>query len=132
MSSIHVKQKFVAEGKPCSALEAAVHEGVASIFEREYAGSEPEYVQYDSNKTTQWYGQLKLVAPEIYFEESGETFRKFAFHDPEDGEDWKVYKTGVWLVEKFMYAKNLKIIDMIDIPAKDVIQFYEMTGVSLK
>lgn len=125
----HMRQGFHYDTEPSSALEAAIYEGCATIFERDYADSAPlwgNYQQENEETLRRWYEAMKAITAEEYFEESGETWKKWAFYDPETHESWRVYKVGTWLVDGIMKAKNLDIVDLHDRTAKEILDLINL------
>jgi len=121
----HMAQGFHL-GSRFSALESAIYEGCATIFERDYAGSTPKWADYSKEDTAtlqRWYEAMKGISAEQYFEPSGETWRKWAFYDPEADESWRVYKVGVWLVEGALKSSNLDIMQLNSMTASEILSY---------
>lgn len=71
-------------------------EGMATVFEREYAPWKPYWGEYEDDDTMRaWYEELKML------QESNEKNRDYFFMHP-DGRRWIVYKTGAWVVDKLV------------------------------
>jgi hypothetical protein len=112
--------------EPCSALEAAVYEGCATIFERDYLGSNPRWADYSMHdeKTLQsWLDEIRTITADQYFEPSGETWRKWAFYDAETDASWRIYKTGTWLVETVMRKTGLNAIELNSLSADEITNY---------
>lgn len=121
----HIGQGFY-NSKPCSALEAAIYEGCASVFEKEYlsiAAKWTNYAQHTDEELFGWLEQIKNIDADQYFESSGETWRKWAFFDPDTGELWRIYKTGTWLIEKIIAKNDVNSLELNDLNAE---QIYKM------
>ena len=119
----HMAQEFQLASQ-FSAVESAIYEGCATIFEREYTESTPKWADYskeDPATLQRWYDIMKDISAEQYFEESGETWQKWAFYDPETDESWRIYKVGTWIVEDILRKKNLDIIDLSPMTAKEIL-----------
>lgn len=122
----HLAQGFYYEGKQFSALESAIYEGCGTIFERDYADSNPAWGNYsgeDEETLQRWYEEMKTVTAEQYFEASGETWRKWAFYDEETGESWRVYKVGTWLVDTILKKEDMDIIELSSKMADDILSY---------
>lgn len=122
----HVSQGFHL-GQEFSALESAVHEGCATVFERDYAQSSPKWGDYQKEgeeKLRQWYEAMKPITAEQYFEPTSETWRKWAFYDPETDESWRVYKVGTWIVDEVMRRNKLSSIDLNNMSAKEILEIW--------
>lgn len=123
----HIGQGFY-NSDPCSAIEAAIYEGCATIFEREYANSSPDWGDYSmhSEKTlSTWLKEIKTITADQYFEPSGDTWRKWAFRDPETNESWRVYKVGTWIVENVMRKTKLSVIELNEMSAHEILGRFE-------
>ncbi len=121
----HIGQGFY-NTEPCSALEAAVYEGCATVFERDYLGSEPKYADYsmyDEETLQYWLSEIKTITTDQYFEPSGETWRKWAFYDAETNSSWRIYKTGTWLVENLMRRTGLNAIELNSLSADKIMNY---------
>ena len=126
--AFHITQGFTYEAGQFSALDAAIYEGCATIFEREYANSTPKHGDYSREspaKLQEWLAAIRGITADQYFEESGETWRKWAFYDAETDESWKIYKTGTWLVDTILQQGSLDIIDLQGMSAAAVLALYE-------
>lgn len=77
-------------------LFGATTEGLATVFERDYANSEPLWASYEDDETMRdWLRELKELPV------TGEKNRDYFVKHP-DGRKWIVYKTGVWIVDKLL------------------------------
>ena len=122
----HVAQGFHL-GNQFSALESAVYEGCATAFERDYAESVPDWAHYQKEgeeKLRQWAESMKPITAEQYFEPSGETWKKWAFYDPETNESWRVYKVGTWIVDDVMRKNNLTAVDLNSMNASEILELW--------
>ena len=123
----HIGQGFY-NSVPCSALEAAIYEGCATVFERDYLGSEPKYADYSmhNEETLQsWFDKIRTITAEDYFEPTGEIWRKWAFYDPETDASWRIYKTGTWVVERVMRKTGLDAIELNSLSAHEITNYLE-------
>ena len=77
-------------------LYGAITEGLATVFERNYANSAPLWGKYESDEIMHaWLKELKDL-PETEIKD------KNYFVEHTDGRKWIVYKTGVWIIDKLM------------------------------
>lgn len=123
----HIAQGFHL-GKEFSALESAVYEGCATVFERDFAYSAPQWGDYhkeSEEKLRQWYESMKSITAEQYFESSGETWRKWAFYDSETDESWRIYKVGTWIVDDVMSRKGFSAVDLNSMTAEEILAVWE-------
>lgn len=118
----HVAQGFDMDSR-FSALDSAVYEGCATVFEREYAHSTPKWGNYQKEDATtlqRWYNEMSGITADQYFEESGETWQKWAFYDPETDESWRVYKVGTWIVDQVLAQSKYTILDLCSMSAEEI------------
>lgn len=123
----HIGQGFY-NSEPCSAIEAAIYEGCATIFEREYTNSSPKWSDYsghDEETLRAWFEEMKTITADQYFERSGDTWRKWAFFDPDTKESWKTYKVGTWIVENIISKTELNIIELNSMSANEILARFE-------
>ncbi len=124
--SFHLSQGFTGEDGPFSAVDNALYEGMATVFEREYAGVfEPygDYRQISEKKLKWWTEELREMSAEVFADE--EVYSKWKFYHPELKEQWIAYRTGTWLVDKILKKKGLTILDLRTKKATDVLSMYD-------
>lgn len=120
--AFHIKQKFTFHSFPNSALEAAVYEGCATVFEREHGNGAVPYGKYDDvsqDTLAGWLASVKAVG-HSYFEDDA-IWHTWAFYHPETNERWIIYKLGTWLVDQTLEKYGLTIIDLQEKTAADII-----------
>lgn len=123
----HMVDKFTyADGK-FSGIEAAIAEGKAVVFEMRYANSTPHYANWqdEQEKIQGWYETLKNITADQYFEESGETWQKWAFWDDETHEASKVYKVGTWIIDQVLEARSLDIVELCGMPPQQILKWFK-------
>lgn len=109
----HINQGFTHEQSPFTALQAAVYEGCAVTFEREYGGGEAIYADFSEHSDEEladWHHQLEQVGLK-YFEDT-DTWLRWAQYHTELNQKWIIYKVGTWLVERILVENNLNILDL--------------------
>ena len=119
----HINQGFTLAQSPFTALHAAIYEGCAVKFEREYGGGEAAYADYSQHSEEEllsWYRQLDAVGVK-YFEDS-DTWQKWAFYNPELDQKWLVYKVGTWVVDRILDQNNLNVLELQDKAAGDILK----------
>ncbi len=124
--SFHICQGFTGEDGPFSAIDNAIYEGMATVFEREYAGVlEPygDYRQISIEKLKQWAEELKKLSAEAFADEG--VYSKWKFYHPELNERWIAYRTGTWLVDEVLKKKRITILDLRASNAADVLSMYD-------
>lgn len=120
--SFHIQQGFTYSDSPFTALDAAVYEGSAIAFEREYAKNDAVYGDYSTHTDEQlkgWLSEIKSVGTR-YFEDE-ETWHRWAFYHPEYDQKWIIYKVGSWLVDRILSTNNLDILDLKDKTAQQIV-----------
>ncbi len=95
-------------------LYGAVTEGLATVFERDYADSQPLWGEYEDDETMdKWLHELEALSPK-----SEKDMDYFVNHP--DGRKWIVYKTGVWIVDKLLQSDE-NLFELMKLGHNDVI-----------
>lgn len=93
-------------------------EGLATVFERDYAGAKPLWGNYEDDATMHaWLGELKSLP------NTGEKNRDYFVQHP-DGRKWIVYKTGVWMIDKLL-ASGEDLLQLMQLSHKEIISKFE-------
>lgn len=115
--SMHVVQGFTKEaweGKPLPALDHAVYEGCATVFERERAGTDPPWGHYVRDQTMlAWAGELAALPLDYDWAE-------WKFWHPEKRQPWILYRTGTFVVDRALAAAGLEIEDLAALSAAEI------------
>ncbi len=78
------------------ALFGATTEGLATVFERDYADAKPLWANYEDDTIMYaWLDELKKLP-----NTKEKNIDYFVLHP--DGRKWIVYKTGVWMIDKLV------------------------------
>lgn len=123
--AFHVNQNYTGEGGPFSAVENALYEGMATVFEREYCGKWQPYGDYRKTTTEllqQWLEELQNLS----LKEFEENYSDWKFYHPKLKEQWIVYKVGTWLVDEVLARYKLTIMDLCNKTAKDVLDLHNL------
>jgi len=97
--------------KEISAIEQAIFEGAATVFERERAGTKPLWgVADDKDAIRKWLEEIRQL-PLDY------DFRKYKFYDPETGRRWILYRVGTYIVDQAL--RNNPKLRIEDIATKE-------------
>jgi len=122
----HLYQHFTSEDdSPLSAIEDAIYEGMATVFERDYEGTLQPYGDYREASLANlkyWVSELEKIGSEYY--EDKALFQKWKFYNKDLKERWISYKVGVWIVDQVLMKKKLTILDLKDRTAKEVFALY--------
>lgn len=107
-----------------SALDSAIYEGMATVFERTYTDLKEPYSDYDATDKLllqKWQSELAKITPEEFLANDGTLWRQWAFYDESDEFGWKLYKTGAWLVDRYLEKSGDDILDIVHMPAADIV-----------
>lgn len=121
--SFHLQQGFTYGDSPFTALDAAIYEGSAIKFERDYGKNDAiygDYSAYSEEQLKQWLEEIRAVGTEYF--ENEETWRKWAFYHPEHDEKWIVYKVGSFVLDNVLATSGLGIIDLRDTSADEILK----------
>lgn len=122
--AFHLYQNYTAESGPFSAIENAVYEGMATVFEREYCGIWQPYGDYretSESNLKQWLEDLRQLS----LEDFQNAYNEWKFYHPKLKERWIVYRTGTWIIDQVLRKKHLTILDLSKMTAADVLRLYE-------
>ena len=122
----HLVQGHTSEessAKYTSALDSATYEGMATVFERKYGNLTEPYGDYsttDESLLQKWQSELAEITPEEFLANDGALWRQWAFYDKHDDYGWKLYKTGAWIVDRYLEESGEDILDIVHMPAADI------------
>lgn len=112
------------------ALDSAIYEGCASVFEREYTHPEllpGDYSDCTESQLQEWCSALAEISNDDYRNGDTGLWVKWALYDKETGERWRVYKVGTWLVDKALQQSGKGILDLRSLTAEEI---HRLTGES--
>jgi uncharacterized protein YjaZ len=123
----HLYQHFTGEDTtPFSAIEDALYEGMATVFERDREGTLQPYGDYSKasvKSLKEWVKELREIGPSYYDDTA--LYRKWKFYNNELKEQWISYKVGVWIVDQILDKKKCTILDLKDMTAKEILSLYD-------
>lgn len=108
---VHHLVRYTAED-PGSIIERAVTEGMATAFERDFAGSTPPWLPYPEN-VAEWATEL-LALP------AGGPEKEWLFRNA-DGRRWIGYKVGTYWVDLAMKASGRSAATLVATPTREVL-----------
>lgn len=110
----HLTRGWVVHGGPkrISLLEAIISEGLATAFERDFAGSTPPWGEYPGNVES-WLEEV-LALPTCA------SYREWMFHHP-DGRQWIGYRTGTYIADRAKARSGLSAADLVRTPPGEVL-----------
>lgn len=96
-------------------------EGLATVFERDYAKYQPLYGKYEDDKTMQaWWAELQTA---------GWSQHDDLFFNHPDGRRWVGYQTGTWLIDQAIKKSGKTVMELTVLPADDI---FELAGLNKK
>jgi len=122
--AFHLYQGYTGETGPFSAIENAIYEGMATVFEREYCGVWQPYGDYretSEDSLKHWLQDLRQLS----LEDFKNTYREWKFYHPKLKERWIVYKVGTWIADQVLEKQKLTILDLSTKTAADMLKLYE-------
>jgi uncharacterized protein YjaZ len=108
---LHHLVRFPAEN-PTSLIKHAVTEGMATAFERDFAGATPPWGQYPEDVAT-WAAEFESLP-------SGAPRQDWLFRHP-DGRRWIGYKVGTYWVDRAIKASGGSAATLLAMPASEVL-----------
>lgn len=120
----HTSQSPTAEYR--SALDSAIYEGCATVFEREYAKSYSpwgDYSQHTKDELERWVKELRRINIDDFAQDKDGIWRRWAFYDEQSGQRWRLYKVGTWLVELALARSRKDILELKNMSAGDIETF---------
>lgn len=128
----HQYQDFTSASQLYSAIEGAIYEGMATVFEREYAGSKQPYGDYSKLREEdlkKWVDELTDLNDAGYHKDES-TWRAWKFYHPDYKQEWIAYKVGTWITDQVISRYKLNILKLSKMTAKEVLDLFE-AGISV-
>ncbi|HSX28119.1 MAG TPA: DUF2268 domain-containing putative Zn-dependent protease [Candidatus Saccharimonadales bacterium] len=97
-----------------SFLDSCLMEGLATVFERDRAGSKPLYGIYDLSEVTDWLRELQEGNPESRWQE-------YMFRHG-DGRRWIGYKVGTYLIDEALQRSGKSIEALTLMECQDILK----------
>lgn len=104
----HLARGYVVRGGAprTSFMDAVVGEGMATAFERDFAGAEPPWGEYPEDVSA-WVEELVVLPMSAYG-----SYAKWMLEHP-DGRRWIGYRAGTYIVDRAMDASGMSSADMV-------------------
>ena len=96
-------------------MDVVVSEGMATAFERDFAGASPPWGDYPDDIST-WVDEL-IALPMSAFG----SYAKWMFKHP-DGRRWIGYRAGTYIVDQAMAASGLSSAELVLTGTAEVLQ----------
>lgn len=94
-----------------SFLDSCIMEGLATVFEREHAGTEPLWGDYPP-AVTEWVDEI-VQTQDI-------DSKAYMYAHP-DGRKWIGYKVGTYIVDQAMQQSGKTVVDLTQLECKDIL-----------
>jgi uncharacterized protein YjaZ len=94
-------------------VDSIILEGMATAFERDFAGAHPLWGIYPDN-VGEWAKELFALPP-------GSSRRHWMFQHP-DGRRWIGYKVGTYLVDRAMRASGRSAADLVSVATDEILR----------
>lgn len=95
-------------------LDAAIMEGLATVFERDKADSTPPWGKYKVAEVRKWLKEIRSL-------KGHDRWHDYFYKNP-DGRRWIGYKTGTWIVDQAMHTSGKTIEELTMMDAKDILK----------
>jgi hypothetical protein len=96
--------------KSTSLMDQVVTDGMAIVFERDFAGASPPWGVYP-DKVTDWVNELMALPPTTDWD-----------HFKSDPRRWIRFKTGTYLVDRAMHSSGQSSAQLVSRSTEDVIR----------
>lgn len=109
-------------------LDSAVYEGMASVFEREYAAPSilpGTYTGETDQQLQEWADSLANISMADYTNPDTELWIKWALYDKESQQRWRIYKVGTWIVDKAVRQSGKDILSLYTATAAEILELAE-------
>jgi Predicted Zn-dependent protease (DUF2268) len=103
-----------ATAQPRSLMDWVIAEGMATAFERDFAGARPPWGAYPDN-VMDWVNELRALPPT-----TGWDNRLMILHP--DGRRWIGYKSGTYLVDRAARSSGRSSASLVSTPTDSVIR----------
>ena len=122
----HQYQNYTSAGPLYTAIEGAIYEGMATVFERVYSETTQTYGDYSNiseKDLKKWAVDIKALGNEYHEDEA--VRRAWLFYHPILKEHYISYRVGAWITDKVMAKHNLSILDLSEMTAANVLKLFE-------
>ena len=102
-----------------SFMDAVVGEGMATAFERDFAGAKPPWGEYPEGVSA-WVEELLLLPMSAFG-----SYAKWMLEHP-DGRRWIGYRAGTYIVDQAMSGSGLSSADLVLTPTAEVLRLADL------
>ena len=96
-------------------MDTVVSEGMATAFERDFAGTKPPWGEYPEDVES-WVEELLGLTMSAYG-----SYTKWMLQHP-DGRRWIGYRAGTYIVDQAMSASGRSAADLVLVPTGEVLR----------
>ena len=93
-------------------MDGVISEGMATAFQRDFAGSDPPFEEYPSDVSS-WVEELMALGP-------GARYDHWMFDHP-DGRQWIGYRAGTYLVDLAIRKSGRSAAELVATPTDEII-----------
>ena len=117
----HLARGYVVRGgaKRTSFMDVVVSEGMATAFERDFAGANPPWAEYPEDIET-WVEELIALPLSALAQ-----YSDWMFAHP-DGRRWIGYRAGTFIVDRAMEASGMSSAEMVLLDTQEVLELAEV------
>lgn len=101
-----------------SFMDAVVSEGMATVFEREFAGSQPLWGEYPE-EVAAWVDELRELPITAF-----DSYAQWMFMHP-DGRRWIGYRAGTYIADQAVAASGRSSADLVRMPTREILDLLE-------
>lgn len=97
-----------------TSLDMCLFEGLATVFEREHAGINPPWGQYNNADVQEWLAELRTLKNGVLTDE-------YRFEHP-DGRRWIAYKVGTYIIDEAIKHSGMSVIELTQKESKEILE----------
>lgn len=101
-----------------SFMDAVVSEGMATVFEREFAGSQPLWGDYPE-EVADWVDELRALPMSAF-----DSYAQWMFMHP-DGRRWIGYRAGTYVADQAVAASGRSSAELVRMPTQELLDLLD-------
>jgi len=99
-------------------LDSCIMEGLATVFERDYAKVDPLWGRYDPAETADWLTEIQAA-------DNALDFYEYMFKHP-DGRRWIGYKVGCYIVDAAKQNSKKSVLELTRLECSEILGLAEI------